>query len=253
MNSLGSTVSSEPRATYSLDEQLCAGCPIRNFAFCAGVPEKDLSRLAIVRTVRTFEPGTALFEEGDEVTHIHAVVSGCVRTYKMLADGRRQIIGFTMAGGLLGLSFADLHETSVEAIETTRVCGIARNDLMQLMDDYHSLERRLLFFLGQRLSAAQDQMLVLGRKTPLEKLASMLCCLSVKMSDDGSAQPVFRLPMSRTDIADYLGLTIETVSRSFSRLRAEGIIDLSGRDIVEVCDRDRLEQLAGKQTASRLR
>lgn len=222
----------------------CDACPILGLGACANIGDQDIDRLEELRAVETIAAGEALFEEGDPATHVYSVISGCIRTYKMLPDGRRQITGFALAGGLLGLTFEDRHDHSAEAISDTRVCHLTRAGLMELMDDHHVLERRFLLILGQQLAAAQNQMLLLGRKTPLEKLASLLCSLALRMSSDGKIASTIRLPMSRSDIADYLGLTIETVSRSFSRLRAEGVIDLPGPDLVHMRDRTRLEDLA---------
>jgi len=179
-----------------------------------------------------------LFCEGECAEAVYVVLSGTVRNSKMLPDGRRQIIGFHEAGDLIGLALADDYFYSAEGVTAVRLRRMSRSQLEALIECQPRLRNRLLSLATRALAAAQKQMLLLGRKTARERLCSFLI---ERRRDDGHR---IELPMSRTDIADYLGLTIETVSRTLSQLRAEGLIRLATLHSVELTDAGRLSDLA---------
>jgi CRP/FNR family transcriptional regulator len=157
----------------------------------------------------------------------------------LLADGRRQVTGFMHPGDFLGISIDDEHAFSVEAVEQAQLCWFPRNRFDDFVEDHGSVERELYRMAAHELAAAQRQLVLLGRKTALERLASFLLELAARV--DGA---VVRLPMSRSDIADYLGLTKETVSRVISALKRDRVIRLLALDRVEIVDRAALEQRA---------
>jgi CRP/FNR family transcriptional regulator len=188
-------------------------------------------------------PGQTLFHEGDPATRVFTLTRGTLKLYKLLADGRRQVMGFLHPGDFLGISVDDEHAFSAEALEDSQLCWFPRNRFDDFIDDHSAMERELYRKAAHELAVAQQQLVLLGRKTATERMASFL--LHLVERDDGAAGPsLVRLPMSRSDIADYLGLTKETVSRVISAMKRDRVIRLQALDVVEIVDRDALEQLA---------
>ena len=192
-------------------------------------------------TRRTLAKGAELFVEGDASTFFFRVVSGTVRTVKLLADGRRQIDAFHVAGDMLGLDHGASYRLTAEAVEPATVIAYRRSDFASLMRRDPAVSEALVAATLANLDRAHEHMVLLGRKTATERLASFLLDLAKRLS---CADRV-RLPMQRTDIADHLGLTIETVSRTLSHMVQAKLIRLAdtGRTIVLV-DKDALQLLA---------
>jgi CRP/FNR family transcriptional regulator, anaerobic regulatory protein len=173
------------------------------------------------------------------------ITGGTAKLFKLLPDGRRQITGFVAVGHFLGLAVSDTYAFSAEAITEVRYCRFSRPRLPGLLDDFPLMEKRLLEVASNELVAAQEQMLLLGRKTARERLASFLIAHSRQGVMCHHPRRQFALPMTRADIADYLGLTIETVSRTFTKLRKDALIDIPSSTEVVIRDWDALEDLAG--------
>ena len=186
----------------------------------------------------------AIFRQGDEVTSVYMVADGVIRLYKLLPDGRRQIVRFLRPGDFMGLAFTDCQPYTAEAVTPAIVKRIARSRLEALMEEQPQLRRRLMAVTADELTAAQDQMLLLGRKNAQEKICSFLVGLAERDRRRHDGTRCVHLAMSRTDIADYLGLTIETVSRTISKLKASRLIRLLDGGKVEIPDIDRLAGLA---------
>ncbi|AWK88180.1 helix-turn-helix domain-containing protein [Azospirillum thermophilum] len=201
--------------------------------------------LATVGTLRCVERDMAVFSEGDDADSVYRVVDGMIRLHKLLPDGRRQVVGFLQAGDMLGLSVGGLYIYTAEAVTTSSLRRIPRERLDSLMDEQPALARKLLTTMTTELVAAQDQMLLLGRKTAAEKLASFLIALGKRAAARTPGCRRVELPMSRTDIADYLGLTTETVSRGFTKLKTARLIRLLEGNRVELVDQDALADMAG--------
>jgi CRP/FNR family transcriptional regulator len=180
----------------------------------------------------------SLFCEADPATAVFAVVSGTIRLSKMLSDGRRQIIGFHEAGDIIGLALAEDYPYSAEGVTPVRLRRLSRAQLDRMTEANPQLRSNLFSLAARELAAAQRQILLLGRKTARERICSFL--IDRQRGDSGRIE----LPMSRTDIADYLGLTIETVSRTLSQLRAEGLIRMPTLHSFELADADRMCDLA---------
>jgi CRP/FNR family transcriptional regulator len=223
----------------------CAQCDARSASVCAALPPGDLHRLAALATVLTVQPGAAFIQEGDPAEHFYNVTSGAVRLCKLLPDGRRQITGFARPGHFLGLAVRNIYGFSAEALSPVRVCRFSRARYQAVLLDHPELERRLLETAANELVAAQEQMLLLGRKTARERLASFLLAQADAAPGCVQRSDQVDLPMNRTDIADYLGLTIETVSRSMTWLKGQGFIGLPSSSHVVLLRRDRLSELAG--------
>ena len=205
--------------------------------------EQQVARhVAAISTVQKLSPGRSLFSEGERAEHVFEVIHGTLRLYKLLSDGRRQITGFLSSDRLLGLANEGLYLYTAEAITEVALRRYSRTGFTRLADQVPSFARRLITLTTNELCAAQDQMLLLGRKTAVEKVASFLLQRANEHGTD--CRRSVQIPMTRSDIADYLGLTIETVSRTFTRLRHEGMIDLPSSSCVKILDRDQLEKLA---------
>jgi CRP-like cAMP-binding protein len=175
-----------------------------------------------------FAPNTEIFGEGEPAEHVYRVVKGAVRTYKILNDGRRQIGGFYLPGDIFGLEIGNEHPFSAEAVNGVTVLVVRRSAIVALAERDCDAARELWSFTGQELRRAQEHMLLLV-KSAQQRVASFL----LEMSKRLAATDAIELPMSRQDIADYLGLTIETVSRTMTQLVSEQAIRLpSSRRIV---------------------
>ena len=224
----------------------CAHCDARPLSVCNAIPDEDLGRLATAAIVTEVAAGSTFIEESEPAHSFFNVTRGTAKLFKLLPDGRRQITGFASVGHFLGLAVSDTYAFSAEAIEPVRLCRFPRARLRKLLHDFPAMEQRLLEVAGNELVAAQEQMLLLGRKTARERLASFLMMQSRQgVACQHHPRTRFALPMTRSDIADYLGLTIETVSRTLTKFRAEGMIEIPGQSEVIVLNRRALERLAG--------
>ncbi len=222
----------------------CAECEVRSRSVCAALDIDDLSRLAALAQQIVVPAGQGFIADGARAEHFYNVTHGTVRLYKLLPDGRRQITGFAGPGHFLGLAVSTCYAFDAEAIDDVTLCRFSRTRLHGLMGDLPSLERRLLEVAASELVLAQEQMLLLGRKTARERLASFLMHMLPDGCTHGSDQTRLHLPMPRADIADYIGLTVETVSRSFSWLKSERLIAIPSALDVEVRDIAGLRQVA---------
>ena len=214
-------------------------------AICAALDEDEISRLERIMTSRKLGTDETLVEEGDPKTRVYSLTGGMLRLFKALPDGRRQISGFLLPGDYLGLADDDVHSQSAEAVVPSIVCGFAAQAMDALMTEFPPLKDRLYAMTRVALRQARESQLALGRLKPVEKLAGFLLALADRMEDRGIATHPMALPMSRADIADYLGLTIETVSRSFTKLKTLGLIRLPDAHHVDLVDRARLTALRG--------
>ena len=197
------------------------------------------------RHLETVEAGEAVFWQADQATNVFQVVEGCLRLYRVLPDGRRAITGFAFAGGVLGISLHDRHDYTAEAVTAVRVRRMGRGAFHAAVDSSAELRPQLLALIFDEMSAAQDQMVTLGCKNADERVASFLVTTARRTGADLGFPVEVELPMSRLDIAHFLGLTIETVSRTFSKLKRDGLISLQGHRTVRLLRMRRLVELAG--------
>jgi CRP/FNR family transcriptional regulator len=206
--------------------------------------DNGLDRLNALAEHLNLDVGGALTRADDPALHVFNITSGSVRVYKLLPDGRRQITGFLFAGDFLGLATGETYVFSAEAIEPVTACRFRRGEFRALIRDTPALETILLERATHELAAAQNQMLLLGRKTALERVATFL--LELPGHDPARHVPGGRvhLPMTRAEIADYLGLSIETVSRVFTRLKTRGVVRLLSLTELRVEDPQTLLALA---------
>ena len=186
----------------------------------------------------SFARNAEIYGESEPADYLYKVVSGTVRTYKVLSDGRRQIGAFYMPGDVFGLETSDEHTFSAEAISDAKVLVIKRSALVALAERDNDVARQLWALTGRELSRVQDHILLLI-KTALERVAGFL----LEMADRGSNANSLELPMSRQDIADYLGLTIETVSRTLTILENAATIELPTSRRIVLRNRSALSRL----------
>jgi CRP/FNR family transcriptional regulator, anaerobic regulatory protein len=223
----------------------CQGCEVRDKAVCGVLDGATLAQFKSLGWTLKLGCGQTLFHEGDPATRVFTITSGTLKLYKLLADGRRQVTGFMHPGDFLGMSVDNEHAFSAEALEDAQLCWFPRNRFDDFVEEHSPMERELYRMAAHELAAAQQQMVLLGRKTATERLASFLLLLGERAERiPGRTSNLVRLPMNRSDIADYLGLTKETVSRVFSAFRRARLIRLHSSDEVEIIDSQGLEQLA---------
>jgi CRP/FNR family nitrogen fixation transcriptional regulator len=178
-----------------------------------------------------------IYGEGEDAEYLYRVVEGAVRTYKLMRDGRRQIGEFHLAGDFFGLDIGERHRLSAEAVKDSKLLIFRRRQVEALAAGNPQAAHELWLITANHLRHAEEHMLLLGRKTALERLAAFLLEMDGRNGASGSVE----LPMLRRDIADYLGLTLETVSRSFSELQSEGAVELDGARHVMLSNRAMLE------------
>jgi len=200
-----------------------------------------LSQADILLSEFKYNRGAEIFGEAEPAEYVYQVVDGAVRSYKLLSDGRRQINAFHLVGDIFGLETGGTHRFTAEAIVETTVRLVKRVSLAHVAEQDVTVAHDLLNMTATNLRHAEDHMLLLGRKTSLERVAAFL----LEMDSRLTAAGVMALPMCRRDIADYLGLTLETVSRALSVLHDKGVLGFLGqtqRQIV-LLDRSKLAEM----------
>ena len=193
---------------------------------------------------RVIPAKTPLFHQGDRASHIYRVNSGVVMIYRLLEDSQRQITGFCTAGDFIGLSPDGIHHDTAITVATSNVAGLTLSDVKA----NPALQTELFNQTCYQLEDAQNMMITLSKKSAGEKVAAFLVMLASRKKRTEHIQKNkinVNLPMSRLDIADYLGLTIETVSRRLTELKSNGIIELPSRHTAKICKYHQLQSLAG--------
>lgn len=240
---VAASASSPGACPHAHTREGCVDCKVRSLSICAALDGMELCELEALAQHSTFAPKTTLFLQDEAADSVYNVTDGVVRLYKLLPDGRRQIVGFALPGDFLGLAMADRYGFSADAVEPVTACRMSREAFATFLDRKPHLLRRLHEFATHELSLAQDQMVLLGRRSAEEKIASFLLGLRERWGRVNGLSVTVALPMSRQDIGDFLGLTIETVSRTLTRLAREKAI-LLVPDGVRLIDVARLQGLA---------
>ena len=194
--------------------------------------------------VRTIEGKEHLFREGDIVSHVYQVEVGHVCIFKMMSDGRRQVIDFAYPGDTIALGAIGEHSADAMATTRTLVRCLPITALRQVMKSDARLGIKLYEAMSRELLAARELLFTVTQRTATERVAAFLIALSRRNERNGQDADEFVLPMTRNDIADFLGLTIETVSRTFTKLRINGLIDLAQSVLVTILDHEALAGLA---------
>jgi CRP/FNR family transcriptional regulator len=246
-------------ATPLVDLANCENCAIRvrglycPSCHCLAASPEALAELARIANPHHYRAGQTIISEGVPVDFVANVVSGIVKLTETMPDGRQQIVGLLFPSDFVGRAFAKSWSFSAEAASEVELCCLNRTSFEAIVNQHPDLKHQLLLSTLNELDAAREWMLLLGCKSADEKVASFLMLLirrSIDMSCGQEAQPanpVFELPIRRADIADYLGMTVETVSRQISRMKADGIIKLIGIHHYTVPNLNRLAGLAGQE------
>jgi CRP-like cAMP-binding protein len=213
-------------------------------------PGADFEQTLTQAPLRRVEAKEFVFAEGDPTTHVFRVETGAVALYKILVDGRRQIVGFAYPGDLVGLGAEGEHVMNAQAIKPTRLRCLPSAMLHGSASRDPAFGLKLYRILALELAATRDLMLTTGQRSAVERVVNFLLAFSRRSEREGKDPFEFELPMTRTDIGDFLGLTIETVSRTFGKLRALGLIELPRSNQVRVIDLEGLEDLAAGEEDS---
>lgn len=225
-------------------KQSCESCPIRYRAVCANCDADDLERLEKTKYYKTFSAGEVIFWSGDEMEFVASIIDGVATLTQTLEDGRTQMVGLLMPSDFLGRPGRRFASYTVTAISSLNLCCFRKQPFEQMMCDNPRIPARLLEMTLDELDAAREWLLVLGRKSAREKIASFLAIIARRAAALENMPPSGRmrlnLPLTREAMADYLGLTIETVSRQMTGLRRDGLIEIEGRRGVILSDFERL-------------
>lgn len=219
--------------------------PMRTRAASMDVLEDQLGH----GTLRGIEAKEHIFAEGDKKLHVYLVVTGAVCLYKVLPDGRRQVIDFALPGDLIGLGTGNIETFNAQATVPTRVRCLPVSMLQKMASQDPQLAFRLYDAVSRELSAMRDHLICVGQRSAIERVVSFLLALSERNEAKGRDPLTIELPMTRTDIGDFLGLTIETVSRTFSKLKSLGLIEIDQGTTIRLVDSEQLGALADGETA----
>ncbi|MDJ0629294.1 MAG: Crp/Fnr family transcriptional regulator [Rhodobacter sp.] len=233
----------------TLDLRSCASCPIRHRAVCARCEPDELARLEEIKYYRSYEAGQPVVWAGDQMDFVGSVVTGIATLSQTLEDGRTQMVGMLLPSDFLGRPGRAIAPYDVTANSDLMLCCFRRKPFEKMMNETPHIAQRLLEMTLDELDAAREWMLILGRKTAREKIASLLSIIAHREAalqqtspHDGSS---FDLPLTRESMADYLGLTLETVSRQISALKRDHVIELKGKRKVVIPDFEALIEETG--------
>ena len=230
----------------------CGDCPIRHRAVCARCDAQELEVLDRIKYYRDYLPGQTIVWGGDEMEFVASVVSGVTSLSHTMEDGRRQMVGLLLPSDFMGRPGRSVAPYDVTAISKVTLCCFRKAPFEELLFSTPSINQRLLEMTLDELDAAREWMLILGRKTAREKIASLLAIIARRNANlhmsEAEGRLVFDLPLTREAMADYLGLTLETVSRQISALKRSGVIEIEGNRRVTVPDFQALMEETGDDT-----
>jgi len=230
-------------AAIERNGQSCADCSVRPFSICASLNKAEMQEFEHLSRHARFAPCETVFAEEEITTSFYNLLEGVMRLYKLLPDGRRQIVGFALPGDFLGMTTSGRNTFSADAINAVEVCRFSKASFQRFAEDKPHLLHRINEFAIRELAQAREHMVLLGRRSAEEKVATFLVSWRDRVARQNATSATLPLPMSRQDIADYLGLTIETVSRTFTKLERDGVIDIISGG-VRLLDPARAEALA---------
>jgi len=230
----------------------CGDCPIRHRAVCSRCETDELQILENMKSYKTYEAGQTIVWAGDHLQYLGSVVVGVAALSRTLEDGRRQMVGLLLPSDFLGRPGRELAPFDVVAATEVTLCRFVRKPFEELIESTPNVANRLLQMTLDELDSAREWMLLLGRKTAREKIASLLAIIARRDASlhlrKAAGRVSFDLPLSREAMADYLGLTLETVSRQISALKRDGVIELQGKRHVTIPDYAALLDESGDDT-----
>lgn len=224
----------------------CDQCPIRHRAVCSRCDGDELQTLESMKSYRSYVAGDVIFWRGEPLDHVASVVSGVANVSKTLEDGRTQMVGLLLPSDFIGRPGRTHVEFDVTAMSDVTLCRFERAPFERLIEDTPHVAQRLMEIALDELDAARDWMILLGRKSAREKIATFLDLLARRGElDESRGAVMLDMPMTRDQIANFLGLTLETVSRQLNSLKKDGVIAFSGRKSLNVIDLMALRQATG--------
>lgn len=225
----------------------CNGCPIRHRAVCSTCDANEIATLDSIKYYRSFEAGQPIMWSGDRMEFVGSVVTGTATIERLMEDGRKQTMGLLLPSDFIGRPGRSVAVFDVTAVTDVTLCCFRRERFEQMVANTPHISQRMLEMALDELDAARDWMLLLGRKTAREKIATFLMMVARRTTHDNSTEARFDLPLTREAMADFLGLTIETVSRQFSALRKEGLIVLADKRGIVIPNTRALQAQTGSE------
>lgn len=227
---------------------VCRSCEARHKGICGALRPEQLLMLSKYTTIRKIPAKTQLVIEEDPIDTYANVLRGVVKLTKVMADGRQQIVGLQFAPDFVGRPFQPNSQVGAEAASEVTLCFFPKHALEAMIKEQPELEHRLLQQTLNELDEARELMLTLGRKTAEEKIASFLYMIAMHIDpearDSDQQSATFDLPLTRTDIADFLGLTVETVSRQLTKLRKANVVQIENNRHFTIPDMERLHEIS---------
>ncbi len=223
----------------------CSECPIRHRAVCATCNDDELERLEKIKVYRSYQAGDTFLWRGDESQFVSSIVKGIATLTKTLEDGRTQVVGLLLPSDFIGRPGREENIFDVTAVTEVTLCCFERKPFERLVMETPHLTQRLMEMALDELDAARDWMVLLGRKTAREKIATFLEMLLRRSHVQDNQIPNLALPLTRDEIANFLGLTLETVSRQLTALRKDGVIEFIDRRQFRVTDMSALQEATG--------
>ena len=227
------------------DREKCGSCPIRHRAICARCDDDELSRMEEIKSYATFEAGQPILWRGDELTRFSSVVQGIASLSRTMEDGRTQVVGLLLPSDFIGRPGREHVEFDVTAVTDVTLCQFQRKPFEQLVEEVPHISQRMLEMALDELNAAREWMVLLGRKTAREKIATFLEMVVRRSTTPQVPVQNYTLPLTREEIGDFLGLTLETISRQLSAMKKDGIIEFEDRRRFVIKDLEALHLASG--------
>ena len=224
---------------------VCKACEARHGGICGALSAMQLNELSRQTTKRKLKSGAEIVGQGESLGNYSNILKGVVKLSKMMADGRQQIVGLQFAPDFIGRPFLEESQITAEAAVDTELCSLPKAVIDRMVAETPELEHKLHQQALDELDEARDWMLTLGRKTAQEKVASFLYLIASNIDPEQGKVNNFDLPLTRADIADFLGLTIETVSRQMTKLRRDGVVKIENNRHLTCSSMQRLREAAG--------
>ena len=221
----------------------CAVCKIRSYSFCRCLHDDQLKVFSEISDEKEFRDKQTIFLQQGPSRHLYNITKGNIKIYKLLSDGRIQIIGFLYPGDFFGSYKKGKYNYSSEAIGNVRLCVFRQEVLDEYLEKNMNLSKELLHITSHELTLAQDRMGVLGKMNANERVAKFILNISDQRARIGWQDNPISLPMTRQDIADYLGLTLETVSREITRFKTSNLIKVMSSKQIYIVDKEKLTNL----------
>ena len=228
----------------------CGNCRLNSICLPLALESDDIEQLDnIIQRSKPLQKNQHLYREGDEFQSVYAVRSGTLKAYKTTDDGREQVTGFYFPGEILGMDGIsnNTHASSAKSLETAAICEIPFSSLEKLSAIMPSLQRHFFQLMSREITEDQQLITLLSKNSADERVASLMLSISTRNARRKLSATQFRLPMSRIDIGNYLGLTVETVSRVFTRMQKLGVLEVSNKEI-EISDIQGLREVANIAT-----